>query len=133
MSGREDVYVEKPVCHNLSEGRKWLRQQGIQRIVQSGICYRSSKAVKKVLSSFMMVNWESLHAKGITYRYRVPIEHIPDSPIPEGVHWDLSSDLLPTVRSMRTDIFINGTGSAIQVQQNLETMASTGWIQSGGL
>ena len=27
-------------------------------------------------------------ARGIVYRYRSSIEHTPDSPIPEGVHWD---------------------------------------------
>jgi predicted dehydrogenase len=28
-------------------------------------------------------------AKGLVYSYRPTIEHTPDSPIPEGVHWDL--------------------------------------------
>ena len=43
----KDVYVEKPICHNLSEGRKMVEAVNkYSRIVQSGICYRSSQAVK---------------------------------------------------------------------------------------
>ena len=87
----KDVYVEKPVCHNLSEGRKMVEAaRKYNRIVQSGICYRSSKAVKEGVKFVHDGKLGKVYmAKGITYRYRVPIEHIPDSPIPEGVHWDL--------------------------------------------
>jgi predicted dehydrogenase len=87
----KDVYVEKPISFNVSEGRKMVEAaRKYNRIVQSGICYRSSKAVKegmKFLHDGKM--GKPYMAKGITYRYRVPIEHLPDTPIPEGVHWDL--------------------------------------------
>jgi predicted dehydrogenase len=87
----KDVYVEKPVCHNLAEGRKMVEAAGkYGRIVQSGICYRSSKAVKEGIKFVHEGKMGKVYmAKGITYRYRVPIEHVPDSPVPEGVHWDL--------------------------------------------
>jgi predicted dehydrogenase len=46
----KDVYVEKPVCHNISEGRKMVQAaRKYNRIVQSGICYRSSQAVKEAI------------------------------------------------------------------------------------
>jgi predicted dehydrogenase len=87
----KDVYVEKPVSHNVSEGRKMVEAaRKYNRIVQSGICYRSSKAVKEGIKFVHDGKLGKVYmAKGITYRYRVPIEHIPDSPVPEGVHWDL--------------------------------------------
>ncbi len=87
----KDVYVEKPVSHNVSEGRKMVdAARKYNRIVQSGICYRSSKAVKEGIRFVHEGKLGKVYmAKGITYRYRVPIEHVPDSPIPEGVHWDL--------------------------------------------
>jgi predicted dehydrogenase len=87
----KDVYVEKPVCHNISEGRKMVdAARKYNRIVQSGICYRSSKAVKEGIQFVHDGKLGKVYmAKGITYRFRVPIEHVPDSTIPEGVHWDL--------------------------------------------
>lgn len=87
----KDVYVEKPVSHNVSEGRKMVEAaEKYNRIVQSGICYRSSKAVKEGIKFVHEGKLGKVYmAKGITYRYRVPIEHVPDSPVPEGVHWDL--------------------------------------------
>jgi len=87
----KDVYVEKPVCHNVSEGRKMVEAaRKYNRIVQSGICYRSSKAVKEGIKFIHDGKMGKVYmAKGITYRYRVPIEHVSDSPIPEGVHWDM--------------------------------------------
>jgi len=87
----KDVYVEKPVSHNVSEGRKMVQAaRKYNRIVQSGICYRSSKAVKEGIKFLHDGNLGKVYmAKGITYRYRVSIEKVPDSPIPEGVHWDL--------------------------------------------
>jgi predicted dehydrogenase len=85
------VYVEKPVSHNVSEGRKMVEAaEKYNSIVQSGICYRSSKAVKEGIK---MIHEGALGkvymARGITYRYRVPIGVFPESPVPEGVHWDM--------------------------------------------
>ena len=87
----KDVYVEKPVSHNVSEGRKMVQAAGkYNRIVQSGICYRSSKAVKEGIKFVHDGKMGKIYmAKGVTYRYRVPIDHVPDTPVPEGVHWDL--------------------------------------------
>lgn len=87
----KDVYVEKPSSHNVAEGRKMVEATTkYNRIVQSGICYRSSRAVKEgiklvhdgILGKVYM-------ARGITWRYREPIGIFPDSPVPSGVNWDL--------------------------------------------
>jgi len=87
----KDVYVEKPSSHNVSEGRKMVEAtMKYNRIVQSGICYRSSRAVKEgiklvhdgILGKVYM-------ARGITWRYRESIGTFPDSPIPNGVNWDM--------------------------------------------
>lgn len=87
----KDVYVEKPVCHNVSEGRKMVEAaRKYNRIVQSGICYRSSKAVKEGIRFIHDGGLGKVFmAKGVTYRYRVPIEKVADSPVPEGVNWDM--------------------------------------------
>ena len=44
----KDVYVEKPVSYCIWEGRKMVEAaRKYNRIVQAGICYRSSRAVKR--------------------------------------------------------------------------------------
>ncbi|MBI4623509.1 MAG: Gfo/Idh/MocA family oxidoreductase [Verrucomicrobia bacterium] len=86
----KDVYVEKPVCHNISEGRKMVQAaRKYNRIVQAGICYRSSKAVKAAVKFIADGKMGKVYmGKGMVYAYRPSIERVPDSPIPEGVHWD---------------------------------------------
>ena len=87
----KDIYVEKPVCHNLSEGRKMVEAaRKYNRIVQAGICYRDSKAVKEGIKFVHDGKLGKVYmAKGVTYRYRDSIGKVPDSPVPEGLHWDL--------------------------------------------
>ena len=86
----KDVYVEKPVSFNIWEGRKMVEAaKKYNRIVQAGICYRSSKAVKTAVKFIADGKLGNVYmARGIIYRYRDTIGHIADSPIPEGVHWD---------------------------------------------
>jgi predicted dehydrogenase len=87
----KDVYVEKPVHQFTAEGKKMIEaSRKYNRIVQSGICYRDSSAVKEGIRFVRDGNLGKVcMAKGITYRYRESIEHVEDSAIPEGVHWDL--------------------------------------------
>jgi predicted dehydrogenase len=87
----KDVYVEKPVCHNLSEGRKMVEAaRKYNRMVQAGICYRDSKAVKEGIQFVHDGKLGKVYmAKGVTYRYRDTIGKVADSPVPEGLHWDL--------------------------------------------
>jgi len=87
----KDVYVEKPVSHNVSEGRKMVEAaEKYNRIVQSGICYRSSIAVKEGIKRIHDGELGQVYmARGITWRYREPIGIFPDSEIPAGVNWDL--------------------------------------------
>ncbi len=90
QSGK-DVYVEKPVSHNLSEGRKMVEAaEKYGRTVQSGICYRSSRAVKEGIKFIHDGNLGDVYmARGITWRYREPIGIFADSPVPDGVNWDM--------------------------------------------
>lgn len=87
----KDVYVEKPSSHNVWEGRKMVEAtEKYNRIVQSGICYRSSRAVKEGIKLIQDgILGDVYMARGITWRYREPIGIFPDGPVPEGVNWDL--------------------------------------------
>jgi predicted dehydrogenase len=86
----KDVYAEKPVCHNISEGRKMVQAaRKYNRIVMGGEL-RSSKAAKEAIRFVHEGKLGKVYmAKGIVYRYRPSIGHVKDSPIPKGVHWDL--------------------------------------------
>jgi len=87
----KDVYVEKPSSHNVWEGRKMVEAtEKYNRIVQSGICYRSSRAVKEGIKLIHDgILGDVYMARGITWRYREPIGSFSDSPVPDGVNWDL--------------------------------------------
>ncbi len=86
----KDVYVEKPAHHNVSEGRKMIAAaRKYNRIVQNGINPRSSKGLKEGIKFIHEGKLGKVYmARGIVFRYRESIGHTPDSPIPEGVHWD---------------------------------------------
>jgi len=87
----KDVYVEKPVSHNLREGRKMVeaaRKYG--RIVQAGLNRRSEKRNR---AGVRFVREASLgkayRAKAVVYRGRTSIGKGRESSIPAGVNWDL--------------------------------------------
>lgn len=86
----KDVYVEKPVSFSIWEGRKMVEAaRKYNRIVQAGICYRSSKSVKEAVKFIAEGKLGKVYmAKGFVYSYRPSIEHTPEAPVPEGVNWD---------------------------------------------
>ena len=87
----KDVYVEKPLSHNVWEGRKAVeaaRKYG--RIVQHGTQNRSAPALREA--------FEFLHAgklgevkvaHGLCYKPRDSIGKKPDAPVPPGVDYDI--------------------------------------------
>ncbi|MEK7407391.1 MAG: Gfo/Idh/MocA family oxidoreductase [Acidobacteriota bacterium] len=89
----KDVYVEKPLAHNIKEGRAMVeaaRRSG--RIVQAGTQHRSAphlaEAARIVQSGelgevrFVRVwNYTNMHPNGIGRE--------PDSAPPEGLNWDM--------------------------------------------
>jgi predicted dehydrogenase len=87
----KDVYVEKPCSYNVSEGRKMIEAaRKYNRIVQNGINPRSSRASKEAVKFVREGRLGKVYmARGIVFRYRPSIGHTPDSPVPDGVHWDL--------------------------------------------
>jgi predicted dehydrogenase len=131
----KDVYVEKPVCFNIFEGRKMVEAaRKYNRIVQAGICYRDSKAVKEGIRFIHDGKLGKVYmAKGVTYRYRESIGRVADSPIPEGLNWTFFWVRRPIAHTMKTGFFTTGISSGIPAPQpNSETTESTGWIPRAG-
>lgn len=87
----KDVYVEKPVSHNVWEGYqlvKAARQYG--KIVQVGQQSRSTphkiQAMKLLREGII---GKVYLAKGLCYKRRKSIGHTPDQEPPAGVKWDV--------------------------------------------
>jgi predicted dehydrogenase len=83
--------VEKPVTHNISEGRKLVeaaRKYG--RIVAPGTQYRSSPHVREAVRLLREgVIGDVYMARGLCFKPRESIGRKADSPTPQGVHYDL--------------------------------------------
>jgi predicted dehydrogenase len=88
----KDVYVEKPVCHNVWEGRQMvLAARKYKKIVQTGTQSRSSHAIKEAVEWVRAGNLgKIIVARGLCYKPRASIGKI-DGPqqVPENINYDL--------------------------------------------
>jgi predicted dehydrogenase len=96
----KDVYVEKPVSHNISEGRRTVeaaRKYG--RVVQTGTQCRSHKGMQDAIAFLRNGGLGQLYmARGLCYRDRPSIGNQPDGTPPTGLDYDLwtgPADLRP--------------------------------------
>lgn len=87
----KDVYVEKPACHNLFEGRKLVEAATkYNRIVQHGVQLRSSVAMQEAIKHLREGLIGKVYmARGTVYKWRPDIGNLGKSAVPEGLNWDL--------------------------------------------
>ena len=87
----KDVYCEKPVCHNLKEGRKMVeaaRKYG--RMVQTGLNRRSEMRNQAGVKFVREASFgKAYRAKAVVYRGRTSVGRVQESSIPQGVNWDM--------------------------------------------
>jgi predicted dehydrogenase len=89
---KKDVYVEKPVSHNVWEGRKIVEAaRKYKRIVQTGTQSRSDEALKEVFAYLQEGNLgKILWANGLCYKRRTSIGLVNGpQPIPNTVNYNL--------------------------------------------
>ncbi len=86
-----DVYVEKPLSHTISEGRLLVNlARKHNRIVQHGTQARSSRGIKDAIEYMKSGELGKIRmAKAINSQRRGEIGREPDSPTPPHVHYDL--------------------------------------------
>ena len=94
----KDAYVEKPVSHNVWEGRKAVeaaRKYG--RIVQSGTQFRSAEELHRAVAYVREGNLgKILWARGLCYKPREDIGRTSGpQPVPAGLDYDLWSGPAP--------------------------------------
>ena len=87
----KDVYVEKPACHNIFEGRQMIAAaRKYKRMVQVG---SQSRSMPHMMKAIQMLQEGAIgqvyHARGLCFRRRFSIGHTPDEPVPAGLDWDL--------------------------------------------
>lgn len=88
----KDVYIEKPACHNLFEGRKMIEAaRKYERMVQVGSQSRSITHKMKAMQLLKEGVIGKLYmARGLCYKTRESIGNKPDLPAPPpGIDWDL--------------------------------------------
>jgi predicted dehydrogenase len=87
----KDVYVEKPCCHNLWEGRQLVAAaKRYQRMVQHGTQIRSATALREGIQKLHDGLIGDVYlSRGMCFKWRDTIGHAPVETIPAGVHYDL--------------------------------------------
>lgn len=103
MQAGKDVYVEKPVSHNVSEGRRCVeaaRKYG--RICQTGTQSRSNPGMIEAMEYVQSGKIGQLKvARGLCYKRRGSIGPAGEYPIPESINYDLwcgPAKMLPLTR-----------------------------------
>jgi predicted dehydrogenase len=89
-SAGKDVYVEKPVSHNLREGRLMVEAaRKYQRVVQAGMQSRSRPSTMKAVEiAHSNTLGRVLMAKAWNSQLRAQIGRRENSPVPAGVDYD---------------------------------------------
>ena len=87
----KDVYVEKPVSHNVVEGRRLVEiAEKTGRIVQTGTQCRSNKGIQDAVAFLRSGKLGKIYmAKGLCYKPRGSIGTDQVSQPPEGLDYDL--------------------------------------------
>ena len=87
----KDVYVEKPVSHNVWEGRKMVEAaRKYERIVQAGTQCRSHKGIQDAIAFLHAGKLGEVYmARGLCYKTRNSIGHKDPGSVPDGLDYNL--------------------------------------------
>ncbi len=87
----KDVYVEKPLSHNIREGAQMVAAaRKYERIVQVGMQCRSSAYVAEAAGMIEDGGLGDIHLIEVVFQMQHPSrEQGPEQPIPSGLDWDM--------------------------------------------
>ncbi len=132
----KDVYLEKPVSHNVFEGRKIVeaaRKYG--KLVQTGTQSRSSFAIKEAVAWVRAGNLGRIKvARGLCYKPRNSIGKVTaPTPIPANIDYDLWCGPAPMVPLMRSRLhydwhWVWDTGNGDLGNQGIHQMDIARWF-----
>jgi predicted dehydrogenase len=91
MQAGKDVYIEKPISHNIAEGRTLVETaKKYNRMFQTGTQCRSSGALRPAMQFIAEGGiGECNFARGLCYKRRKSIGALGDYPVPSNVDFDL--------------------------------------------
>jgi predicted dehydrogenase len=136
MQAGKDVYVEKPVSHNVWEGRRVVEvARQLHRIVQAGTQSRSSSGMREGIQWVRDGNiGKILRARGLCYKRRPSIGKVDGpQPIPPGIDYDLWCGPAPKVPLMRKKLhydwhWVWPTGNGDLGNQGIHQMDMARWV-----
>jgi predicted dehydrogenase len=103
----KDVYVEKPVCHNIWEGRRMVEAaRKYHRIVQAGTQRRSDTGLREAIDYINQGNLgKVVLVRGFVYGRRDSLGKVDGpQPVPETVDYNLWSGPAPMTPLMRKNL-----------------------------
>jgi len=106
LQAGKDVYVEKPVSHNVWEGRQLVKAtEKYGKIVQMGVQSRSAAGIAAVLDWLKNEPLGKLqHVRGLCYKRRASIGKVSgEQAVPETIDYDIWSGPAPIVPPHRND------------------------------
>src|SRR5437016_2243190 len=132
----KDVYVEKPVSHNVWEGRQLVdAARKYNRIVQAGTQSRSSSGIAEAIA------WvregqigKILRSRGLCYKRRGSIGKVTGpQPVPESIDYDLWCGPAPKEPLMRKNLhydwhWVLPTGNGDLGHQGIHEMDVARWV-----
>ena len=91
MQAGKDVYVEKPVSHNVQEGRRMVEAaRRYQRICQSGLQARSNPGMVSAIQYVQSGKIGAVRiARGLCYKRRAPVGFVGPSSAPSHINYNL--------------------------------------------
>ena len=132
----KDVYVEKPVSHEVWEGRQVVKAaRKYNRIVQAGTQCRSSEGIAEAIQWLRAGNLgKIIRARGLCYKRRPSIGKVSGpQPIPPNIDYDLWCGPAPKEPLMRTKLhydwhWVWPTGNGDLGNQGIHQMDLGRWI-----
>ena len=107
LEAGKDVYVEKPVSHNVSEGRRVVEAaRRYNRICQAGTQCRSNPGMRQAIAFLQSGKLGKLKvARGLCYKRRPSIGKVAGvQPIPKTIDYDLWSGPAPILPLKRKNL-----------------------------
>jgi predicted dehydrogenase len=132
----KDVYVEKPVSHNVWEGRQAVEAaRKYKRIVQTGTQCRSSEGIRQAVEWVQAGNLGKIQvARGLCYKARRSIGKVDGpQPIPAEIDYDLWCGPAPMVPLRRRRLhydwhWVWDTGNGDLGNQGIHQMDIARWF-----
>lgn len=132
----KDVYVEKPVSHNVWEGRQLVNAaRKHNKIVQTGTQCRSSSGIREAVKWVQAGNLGKIVvARGLCYKRRASIGKVNGpQPIPESIDYDLWCGPAPKTPLMRKRLhydwhWVWPTGNGDLGNQGIHQMDIARWF-----